>query len=189
MKDSINSLAPLPGLYAAWLTLIASLVLSNILCTTATARIFLKIDGRIIGRRLLHRPCGFLGLGRGIRWPNLISFGYSPVSAATLRISDISVKTSSGPSFISSAGILSGPVLLLFLSLLAHICISSGVKGLSSATGWISLKGATFSKENNDSKKEVIISVFSSGSLTTSCLLFVTTTFICSFLFRVLIAS
>ena len=139
--------------------------------------------------RLLHGPWGFLGLGIGNKCPSLISFGYSPVSAAILRISAISLNTTSGASFINSAGILSGPVLLLFLSLLAHNFISSGVNGFSSFTGCIYKKGVTFSKLNRDSKKEVIISVFCSGSFTISLLSLVTTTFVCSFLFRFLIAS
>ena len=66
-------------------------VLSNILCTTATANIFLSIDNNMIGRRLLHGPFGFLGLGRGSKWPNFISSGYSPVSAAMLSIKAISL--------------------------------------------------------------------------------------------------
>ena len=86
------------------ITLIASLVLSKILCTTAIARIFLRTDRRMIGRRLLHGPWFFLGLGKGKRWPSFISFGYSPVSAALLRISAISVNTISGASLINSAG-------------------------------------------------------------------------------------
>ena len=68
-------------------------VLSKILCTTATANIFLStgIDNNMIGRRLLHGPFGFLGLGRGSKWPNFISSGYSPVSAAMLSIKAISL--------------------------------------------------------------------------------------------------
>ena len=71
LKANISSLAPLPGLYAAWLTLIASLTLSKTLCTTATAKIFLSTERRIIGRRLLQGPWGFLGLGRGSKCPFL----------------------------------------------------------------------------------------------------------------------
>lgn len=108
------------------------------------------MDRRIIGRRLLHGPWGFFGFGNGSRWPSLISFGYSPVSAALLRISAISLNTISGASLISSAGILSGPVLLLLPNLLAQTFISSGLNGISSFTGFISEKGATFSKVNKD---------------------------------------
>ena len=50
-------------------------VLSNILFTEETAQIFLRIDNKIIGRRLLHCPLGLFGFGRGNKCPNLISFG------------------------------------------------------------------------------------------------------------------
>ena len=94
-----------------------------------------------------------------------------------------------GAAFINSSGKLSGPVLLLFLSLFAHFSISAAVKGVVNFVGLISKKGATFSTVKRDSKKLVIISVFSSGFVTISPSLFSTTTFTCSFLFRLLIAS
>ena len=150
LKDSMSSLAPLPGLYAAWLTLIAFLTLSNILCTIAIARIFLRTERRIIGRRLLHGPWGFLGLGSGRRCPFLISLGYSPVSAAVFRISAICSWIIGGATFINSAGKLSGPVLLLFLNLLAHLSTSAAVKGVVNFVGFISMKGATFSTVKRD---------------------------------------
>ena len=53
---------------------------------------------------------------KGKRWSNFISFVYSPVSAALLRISDTSVNTISGATLINSAGKLSESVLLLSIS-------------------------------------------------------------------------
>ena len=146
-------------------------------------------ERRIIGCRLVHGPWGLLGLGSGRRCPSLISLGYSPVSAAVFSISAICSWTIGGATFISSAGGLSWPVLLLFLNLLAHLTTSTAVKGVVNLVGFISMKGTTFSTVKRDSKNFVIICVFCSGSVTISPSSLSTTTLIFSFLLRFLIAS
>ena len=115
--------------------------------------------------------------------------GHWPVSAAMFRIDAMCSWTSGGATLISSIGKLSGPVLLLFLSLLTQFIISAPVKGVFSLVGLMSIKGATFSTVKSDSKNLVIISVFCSGSTTNSPSSLLTTTLIFSFLFRLLIAS
>ena len=93
-----------------------------------------------------------------------------------------------GATFISSAGKLSGPVLLVFLNLLAHLTTSAAVKCVVNLMGFISMKGATFSTVKRDSKNFVIF-VFSVLdqllSLPLHCLLL----HFFSFLLRFLIAS
>ena len=63
----------------------------------------MSVDNRMTGLRFSAGPLGFPGFCRGISYPSLISFGYSPVSAIELSSNTISSLIALGAYFKFSA--------------------------------------------------------------------------------------
>lgn len=84
----MSSVALLPGLYAACVFGIMCVKsLSLILRMIHIAKSFLRTDKSITGLRFCGGPLGFPGFGKGVKSPIDISFGCSPDSHVSFRMS------------------------------------------------------------------------------------------------------
>ena len=113
LKAKTSYVVRRPSLYAAWdWGIICSRTLSFILLITQIAKIFLRIDSRIIGLRFSGGPFFFPGFCNGVRCPIFISLGYSPVSAELFSRSAICSYMTSGAYFKCSVLRESHPALV-----------------------------------------------------------------------------
>ena len=67
LKVKTSSVVLLPGLYAAWVTLISFLIVSKVLLTIIIANTFLSTESSIIGLKFFTGPFGLPGFGSGTK--------------------------------------------------------------------------------------------------------------------------